>query len=466
MAAIVFFILRGQPKITVDYLVEYNRISRPANYDPCQNAAPLYEESFKNFVQMPKQLKQGDSVYAKWVTDFNTAEQGLLQKWLIANEDSFQKFMEASQRPYNWIESKCANDNELITIEIPEIIIDLRNINDAIFWNAKINATKGEYSKAFDNILACYRASFQQCNISFFFIESLNSLSQRQMAMETASLILEKTQVPISELNLFQQEIEKISDAHNCSLDLIAEKLFLYDILQRTYVYKPDGSGRLSWKGIKEMSGFDISSMGEWYTLKYFLAGPRQKEIKSNIDSYYEQLTTAFKMSPWQLNQEQSNWFEKFERLQRDDLFMFVWGMDHRKIFYDYHDTQAQLQALLATIAVLRFHHDKGHLPNELDELVKEGYLRQLPKDPYSGKSIIYSVHGEEFKIYSIGNNCKDNGGKGCFLPSWMTGSSTGSADLVFWPPTEPLKILINRRQKDSNSPTEDINQPSQKRSE
>lgn len=464
LAAIVFFMLRGQPKITIDYLAEYNKISRPENYDPCQNAAQLYKEAFESFVQMPKRLQQGNLVYAKWVDDFNKTAQNLLQKWLIANEDSFQKFRAASRKPYYWVE-RYAFDSDLRNIQILELG-DLHYICKAIEWNAKVNASKAQYSQAFDDVLAYYRAAFQRCNTPHFILELRDSLCQQQMAMETASLILKKTQIPASVLKSFQQEIKEISNTHNCSLDFTAEKLSLYDILQRTYVYKPDGSGRLSWEGIKKMSGFDISSIGGWYTFKYFFAGPRQREVKSNIDSYYEQVEEAFTMKPWQLNQVKSNCFEKFERLQKDDLFMFVWGKDYRKIFYDCHDTQAQLQALLATIAVLRFHQDKGHLPNELDELVKEGYLRQLPADPYSSKPIIYSAQGEEFKMYSIGNNFKDDGGKGCFLPNWITGSSAGSADLVFWPPTEPLKILINRKQKNRNLSIQETNQPSQKRSE
>jgi hypothetical protein len=73
---------------------------------------------------------------------------------------------------------------------------------------------------------------------------------------------------------------------------------------------------------------------------------------------------------------------------------------------------------------------------------------------------LVYSVEGEDFKIYSVGENFKDDGGKGCFLPRPL-GYSISPADLVFRPPIEPLKIYLNR-----NQPNQEFNQPAQKPSE
>ena len=42
---IVLF-LTAKPKVTVDYVAEYNKIARPQNYDPNDNAAPYYQKAF------------------------------------------------------------------------------------------------------------------------------------------------------------------------------------------------------------------------------------------------------------------------------------------------------------------------------------------------------------------------------------------------------------------------------------
>lgn len=306
----IFAIVTAKPKVTVDYLAEYNRTSKPVNYDPCQNAAQLYKEAYNSFVKMPSRLQQGSLESAKCVEDFNEAEQDLLQKWLVENTNCFQKFRKASQRPYNWAKRECTRDNELISIKFPDTMINLRDISNAIAWNAKFNATQEKYNDAFYDVLAIYLVGFQQCTPSLFLIEFRYSLWFQQKAMETASLVIAKTLVPDFVLKSLQQNLEKISDTHKCFLDITGDKLFLYDILQRTYVYKPDGSGRLSWKGIKEMSGYDISSLGNWYKFKYFFAGPTQKEVKSRIDSYYEKVNAVFTITPWELHQKQPDYFE------------------------------------------------------------------------------------------------------------------------------------------------------------
>lgn len=452
LAAIGFFMTRGQPKITVDYLAEYNRVSKPANFDPCQNAADLYKEAFNSFVEMPKQLQRVD--YAKWVEDFNKTEQDLLQKWLTENTDCFQKFRKASQKPYNWVKRECATDNKLISIKFPDIRVDLHYMSEAIAWNAKINAAQGKYSDAFDDVLACYRSGFQQCGDSRSLIEFRDSLQAQQLAVETALLIMVKTPVPDAVLKSFQQNLEEISDAHNCLFNFAAEKLTLYDILQRTYVYKPDGTGHLSWKYTSDF--YTMCGESRWPIIINCFIGPTQNEVKSEIDSYYEKVLAVFTIAPWELNQTKPDYFDKIERnCQRNTFVLYVYGSDYRRDYYNYYDTQAQLQALLATIAVMRYRQDKEHLPCELDELVKAGYLWQLPPDPYSDKSLVYKVEGENFKIYSIGDNFKDDGGKGNFYPTPLCSGRISHQDIVFWPPIELQKIYLERlKNRKSNQPS------------
>lgn len=439
LAGFAFFITRGEPKATVDYLAEYNRISQPANYDPCQNAALLYKKAFDAFVKMPKLLEIHN---AEWTDDFDKSEQDLLQKWLAANENCFQKFKFASQKPYYWLERR-AFDNDLANIQMPESG-NLNYMCEAILWNAKLNATHGKYAEAFDDLLACYRATYQQCNRTCFIVELQTNMWTQEKVVRTTSLILKKTQVPTFVLKSFQNKMEEILDKYGYSFDFREDKLMLYDILQRIYIYRPDGSGRLSWKGIKDLSGYDLRCCGKsgWWLFKNIFAGPNQNEVKNQIDLYYKEVMTTFTMSPWELHQKKLENFEKLERLQFDNLFLIAHGIWYGGYYNKYYYLKTRFESLITTVAILRFSQDKRHLPDDLDELIKTEYLRQFPIDPYSGKSLIYKVEDDNFKIYSIGQNFKDDGGK-------------GTGDLIFWPVWERPKT------DDSNSPiTEPNNLP------
>lgn len=81
-------------------------------------------------------------------------------------------------------------------------------------------------------------------------------------------------------------------------------------------------------------------------------------------------------------------------------------------------------------LALHLFKAEKNAWPEKLEELTPKLIVR-LPKDPYSGKPLIYrrSADGADFKLYSVGEDQKDEGG---------TRDEAGKGDLVFWPLQTP----------------------------
>ncbi|MHC4248250.1 MAG: hypothetical protein ACYS9X_03900, partial [Planctomycetota bacterium] len=53
----------------------------------------------------------------------------------------------------------------------------------------------------------------------------------------------------------------------------------------------------------------------------------------------------------------------------------------------------------------------KSEYPVKLDALAPE-FLPEVPPDPYTGKPLVYRVEGDEFLVYSIGENLQDDGGR------------------------------------------------------
>jgi competence protein ComGC len=106
------------------------------------------------------------------------------------------------------------------------------------------------------------------------------------------------------------------------------------------------------------------------------------------------------------------------------------------------YQSKALHQATIAILAIHRWNLDKGEYPANLDELVEEGFLKELPMDPYSDKSIIYKKTEEDFVLYSIGRNFKDDGGQifeeNGNVHEW--GQREGG-DAVFWPVIRTLEL-------------------------
>jgi hypothetical protein len=92
-------------------------------------------------------------------------------------------------------------------------------------------------------------------------------------------------------------------------------------------------------------------------------------------------------------------------------------------------------EAVVTILAIKRYHQEKGHYPLSLNELVSAGYIEQLPMDPYSDKPLVYHRIGDNFTLYSLGENFADDGGKvvdeGNDRRRWGTDED---GDRVFWP--------------------------------
>lgn len=63
---VLFF--TAEPKVTVNYVAECNRMTRPQNFDPNENAAEDYQKTIDSFVKMPVELK---TRYLSKSQDFN-----------------------------------------------------------------------------------------------------------------------------------------------------------------------------------------------------------------------------------------------------------------------------------------------------------------------------------------------------------------------------------------------------------
>jgi hypothetical protein len=104
--------------------------------------------------------------------------------------------------------------------------------------------------------------------------------------------------------------------------------------------------------------------------------------------------------------------------------------------------SKLETEALITMIGLFRYKQDKGQYPDDLDELVESGYLKNLPMDYFSDKPLVYKKTDDDFILYSYGRNYVDNGGKPAYddngkYQMW----SDEEADAIFWPVPEP-KII------------------------
>jgi hypothetical protein len=98
------------------------------------------------------------------------------------------------------------------------------------------------------------------------------------------------------------------------------------------------------------------------------------------------------------------------------------------------HRNRAHVQAAITILGLLRHKKDKGFYPENLQELITTGHLKELPMDPYSDKPLVYGNTDDTFLLYSIGPNFKDDGGQVVRDDKDRVRQWADEADVVFWP--------------------------------
>ena len=94
--------------------------------------------------------------------------------------------------------------------------------------------------------------------------------------------------------------------------------------------------------------------------------------------------------------------------------------------------SQANLRTAVVALACERYRLQRGDWPAALEDVVKAGFLAELPIDPVDGNALRHVRDKDKITIYSIGNNENDDGGV-----IDRTVADTGPVDLGFrlWHP-------------------------------
>lgn len=87
---------------------------------------------------------------------------------------------------------------------------------------------------------------------------------------------------------------------------------------------------------------------------------------------------------------------------------------------------EAQYNSMDAGLAAHRFRRAMGRWPATLDELVPD-YLPAAPLDPFNGQPLLISRTDSEYKVYSVGEDLIDDGGK------WTTTDRSDSGFIATW---------------------------------
>ncbi len=467
------YISLGKPTISTNYVVEATRLARPVA-DESQNAAPLYQRAIEAYKQPPEiEREVTDYFYdmyefempnqpnavkrqpriekvsllvaiedEDWIGDLTQDKLSALKQWISNNSEAINFFKQASEKPHCWWQRE-AKDGFVINVLMPELR-DMKTLVRLLCWRAKLQAFSGDAEKAFDDLLAGYRAG-RHLKGPRSLVEQLVGMSVQLLSARTAIIILHNQQVNGELLKNFQVELKKLMAQDTFNADYKVESFLGLDFLQRCYTDNGKGSGHMIPSRLKELHGtmftvedFKNSVLDFSQFLGMALASADRGRMSREFEKVYNTPQQWAHKTPYQLRKENVDFemgLDKWSSLKRLRYWpVMVLTPAIGKVIEITYRSKIEVEALITIISLLRYQRDNGQYPQNLDELITAGYLKQLPIDPYSDKPLVYKKTVDDFTLYTVGLNFEDDGGESGKDTKGRVRKWRSDGDTVFWP--------------------------------
>ena len=438
----VAWFLSGKPAITTNYVEQLNRLTRPTA-DESLNAAPLYEKA----IELYEASSVGDSNLVVSKYERATLEQKqVMKKWLADNKNILELVIAGSKKPYYWWEYRGGkNIDEVMSIHLPNLA-GFRRLAYALRWRALTNAEEGRYEDAFDDIKACYRLG-QHLKGNKTLVEQLVGIAIEAFAVQQLRGVVSEYRIDSSILDVLQRDFEEIIADEDFVISFVAEKLSMYDEIQRCFTEDRIGRGHLSLEALRRLPLETYSDSLDYYIverplstyLHILFTHPNKQQTREMTDCFYAFWDKMARKTPGQLHSETIDIEKEAAEIVGDNILLRLLVPVFSLMSKQEYENKDAIEATLTIIAIIRYNKDTGDYPENLKRLVSAGYLKELPIDSFSdNKPFVYKKTDDSFLLYSIGRNFTDDGGGQFVLDErgskiWVTNED----DWVFWPVTK-----------------------------
>jgi hypothetical protein len=356
---------------TTDYVAELSKIGI-AGRPESDNAAPYYQKAIELYVKKPTDLTISTR---SWPKELPAQEQAVLRKWVQDNNAALEQIQLGSQKSYCWF----THTGQKLPIELPHLT-PLKELARALQARVMLQAEDNNVTGAVNDMVTLYRFGAHIAEGPKLIIEKLVGINVKSFSIRAAFSILDEKMIDADLMKNLQNQLGQLLTNQNEPFDIRGEKIHMQGQIE---------------------------------------TDPRAAPFKPYLKSALEYYDTMAVKTPWQLHNEPAQSPPSDNPLTTDMT----------KIIEIEYRSRTDTQALITTLAVMRYRSDKGGYPASLPELVPAGYIKELPTDPFSNNPLVYKQTRESFTLYSFGADYDDNGGQ----PSkWGSGDEGG--DQVFWP--------------------------------
>jgi hypothetical protein len=311
-------------------------------------------------------------------------------------------------------------------------LVGARDLAFALDTRIKLRAFDGEDDLLVSDMTTLYRFAGHFGGVKVL-SHQLLGIAIRTLLIGTIRGTLVCESLEPQTLAVLQRQLERLGDTDPNTLDFAIERLVWQDGIQRMFTEEGGGKGRVprialtQWEGLPEPLRAVLDPMTPDQNPD--LLGLDRLQTTRCAEEFLNQIEIAAAQTPWEFRNEPNGPKGVLDRLLQENPLVGLLGGACLGVAHLPWRARADLDALVASIAAIRYEADRGEYPDSLAQLVEAGFLRRAPRDPYSNGPLIYKRVASGFLLYSCGVDLDDDGG---ILSRWGDGPDGG--DQVFWP--------------------------------
>ena len=419
-----------QIKITHNYVAEFIELSKPAGYDPNDDAREDYAKAGQLVVEFPDELKE---VRKSYPTQWNKEERAQAEAWVKSNTKALDFIEKGIQKPYYWIVYE-HKDATVLSV-LPRDLDKIRHFAFSLCMRAMMQTDQGRYEQGFDDVETCYKLG-RHLAPGKDLLPRLVAYAVYECAVQTTRMILANEDINPVLLIRLQRQFETFAHDNERGFDFTETRLMYMDIIQLFFTDDGQGGGYIPRSAFKKhiLPGEEFESAIGIISMDADFDASKWRKLErrittADVNRYCNLSEKACLLSPWQYNRNVDRIKTTIEKIEERNPLIKTFSPAIDRLVEIAARFRADQDALIATLGILRYKADSQKLPRDLSELVDTGYLETVPDDPFSEGSITYKLTDEGFILYSFGADFDDDGG----TPSkWGYGEKGG--DQLFWP--------------------------------
>ncbi|MFA5291877.1 MAG: hypothetical protein WC496_02455 [Phycisphaerae bacterium] len=346
------YLSSGKPNISLNYVEWLNNYVRQGR-DESLNSAPMIKKTADLFIDEPNWLKESK---AKWPDDFNEIQLKEFENWLLQNSQAIETFRKASEKPYYWNiydanKSDFTRMNEVLDYPMKELS-KYRWMARIMDWQVRYSAYRNETQTAVNDVIDLCKFGHNMQGTGLL-VEQLVGIAIEAVGFATTYDVISKNDVSVRQLedlqSFFQQE--RGGDVINIE----AEKVILYDFIQRNFADDGKGGGR----PVRQGTGFAGKNTVQIIFNILIFNLPDRKKVIEQVDNVYDAYRQLFESSNFEsaeikFNQEVSDapMLLQISFPALKNLGKLSWRF------------KTQRDGLITTLAVMRYKKQTGKYPD------------------------------------------------------------------------------------------------------